>query len=192
MQTEPSPPTARRARGPLPVLLALLLLALLASACSVANPFAPKQSSAQDQERAALQWAQCMRAHGVNVPDPGQSHGAGQIQVQGGDDKQMQDAMNACKRYEPNGGRANGSPDPKMVDAMARFTQCMRDHGIPMQDPTTSGGASQVIGGDQSSGPDPNSDQFKQAQQACQHYLNGVKGGVVTQGAGPAQGAGTR
>jgi hypothetical protein len=167
MQTASSPPL----RGSLALLLAPLLVPLLASACSVANPFAARGASAQDEERAALKWAQCMRAHGVNVPDPGGAT-PGAVATPG-DDAQLQDAESACKQYRPNGGSASRSPDPKTVDAIARFTQCMRDHGIPMQDPGTGGHVGSVISADQAgSGPDPNSDQFKQAQKDCQHYMD--------------------
>ena len=163
----------------------LALVPVLASAC-VGNPFAPRSTPNQNTEQMRLEWAQCMRQHGVNVSDPNQSGG---VTVQGGQstsdasgqpppggDQQLQAAMNACRRYAPNGGTGSGQPDPRMLDAATKFAQCMREHGIPVQDPQSSGGGVRIS----ASGPDsvdPNSDQFQQAQQACQHYLGQLKPG---------------
>jgi hypothetical protein len=184
--------------GSLRALGVLGVALLLATGCSVVNPFAPASAAArQNAEDRALKWAQCMRQHGVNVSDPG-ADGAIRIQatpaggsggggaVSGGangangangaggaDDKappEIQAAMNACKQYEPNGGQAPGPPNQQMVDGATKFAQCMRDHGIPMQDPKVSGGGIQIVASPGAFNPD--SDQFKQAQEACQHYLD--------------------
>src|SRR5207237_750975 len=83
--------------------LAVLVLAPLVAAACIGNPFAPKDTAAQqrhDAEQAQLKWAQCMREHGVNVPDPGQNGG---VQVQIPDQQQFEDAQNACKQYAPKG-----------------------------------------------------------------------------------------
>ncbi len=187
--------------GALRALVVLGALTLLAAGCSVANPFAPAGASAkQASQEQALKWAQCMRQHGVNVSDPG-ANGGVRIQatpggtgdsggasggggaVTGGTNgsgagapPEIQAAMDACKQYRPNGGRAAGPPSQAMIDAGARYAQCMRSHGIPIQDPTVSGGGVSIQA---SPGAfDPSSDQFKQAQQACQHYLEAVKPGA--------------
>ena len=167
MQTEPG-----FSRGALTRTLVILAVApLLATAC-VGNPFAPKDTAAQqkhDAEQMALKWAQCMRDHGVTVPDPGQGRPV-RIQGEAQDQQQIQDAMNACQRYQPKGGNGPGKVDQKTLDQLTKFAQCMRDHGIPMQDPKASGGGVQITGGGPGS-VEPDSDQFQQAQQACQHYL---------------------
>ena len=165
---------------------AVLVAAVLVSGCGFANPFAPA-NAANNREANQLKWAQCMRDHGINVSDSGlvTNNGpadgggrapAGQTQGSGNstDDQHFQDAINACKKYAPNGGQGPARIDQRQIDAATKFAQCMRDHGIPMQDPQTSsdGGISMKIGGDPSSGIDPNSDQFKQAQQACQHFMD--------------------
>ncbi len=185
--------------GVLRALVVLGALPLLAAGCSVPNPFAPAGASAkQASQEQALKWAQCMRQHGVDVSDPG-ANGSVRVQatpggsgdsggaatgsggaVSGGGNgsgagapPEIQSAMDACKQYRPNGGQAAGPPSQAMIDAGARYAQCMRDHGIPIQDPTVSGSGVSIQA---SPGAfDPNSDQFKQAQQACQHYLDAVK-----------------
>jgi hypothetical protein len=179
------------------VVLAAALL--LGAACSVANPFAPSNASAkQNAQEMALKFAQCMRQHGVNLPDPG-ANGAFQINgraagaspapkdepqtggPQGIDiqSSQFQAAQQACKQYEPNGAQGANGPSQQQLDAMAKFAQCMRQHGIPMQDPKASGGGISISASPGS--VDPGSDQFKQAQQACQHLMPGGGQGVTTQ-----------
>ena len=188
--------------GALRALVVLGALPLLAAGCSVANPFAPSNASAkQASHEQALKWAQCMRQHGVNVSDPdsngrvriqatpggggapgGASSGSGGAVTGGangsgeGAPPEIQAAMDACKQYRPNGGQAGGPPSQAMIDAGTKYAQCMRDHGIPIQDPKVSGGAISIQA---SPGAfDPSSDQFQQAQQACQHYLDAVKPGA--------------
>jgi len=183
------------------VLGALAAAALLTAGCAFANPFAPANAAARSNaEQMALKWAQCMRQHGVNVSDPdanggvriqatgnpnagggnGGDSGGGAVSGGGGGDggktttgggppPEIQAAMDACKQYQPNGSRSSGPPSQQQLDAAAKFAQCMRDHGIPMQDPQVSNGGVSFQSGP--AGTDPNSDQFQQAQQACQHYL---------------------
>ncbi|TMC11365.1 MAG: hypothetical protein E6J41_06185 [Chloroflexi bacterium] len=177
----------------------------LAAACGVANPFAPASANSSNQDQ-MLKWAQCMRQHGVNVPDPvngritvqngGPAGGTGGAQPSGsggstgdpgGDggkvangpdpnSAQFQAAQNACKQYAPNGAKGGGQPTQQQLDQMTKFSQCMRDHGIPMSDPQVQSGGGVSIrvspppGGERI---DPNSDQFKQAQQACARYQPG-------------------
>src|SRR5262245_53409505 len=104
-----------KTRNVIRVALVLVTAMALAAACGVANPFAPAaaRTSSQDQ---ILKWAQCMRQHGVNVPDPvnGQIQirvtaqpGGNQANVPGPDNPQFQAAQNACKQYAPNGGNGN-------------------------------------------------------------------------------------
>jgi len=187
-------------RGGAGALVALAVATLMAAACSVANPFAPSNAAARSNaEQLALKFAQCMRQHGVNVSDPsgnggvriqstgappgssspgsGAGSSAGTGTTSGGQngsgpaaDPTVQAAMDACKQYRPDGGRSSGPPSQQMVDAATKFAQCMRDHGIPMQDPQVSGNRVAI-----QSSPgafDPSSDQFKQAQQACQHFMD--------------------
>jgi len=193
-----------RDETPISLVRALAVLGvtlLLAAGCGVANPFASSSaSSRQNGQDLALKWAQCMRQHGVNVPDPnsngqismqatpggaspgaGSGSGGGSAAPQSGGangtgvSSEMQAAMDACKQYRPNGGQVSGPANQQRVDSLAKFAQCMRDHGVAMQDPKVDGGS---VGIYTSPGAvDPNSDQFKQAQQACQHYMNPPNGG---------------
>lgn len=183
-------------------IVALAASLLLTAGCSVANPFSPSNASAKsDAEQLALKFAQCMRAHGVDVSDPDTNGGVritvgrparvsgsspppspdtqapssdGKSPTVQGPPPEVQAAMNACKQYQPKGGQGSGPPSQAQIDAATKFAQCMRDHGIPMQDPqvTSDGGMIQSIGGQ---GVDPGSDQFQSAQKACQHYMDDAR-----------------
>ena len=79
---------------------------------------------------------------------------------------------------------------------MVAFARCMREHGIDMPDPTGEGGL--VMRKDDDHGPDPDSEQFQQAEQACDHHLATLGRGKAGSGAGrerpgaPAAGRGRR
>jgi hypothetical protein len=154
--------------------LILTIAITLAAACGVANPFASAAAGVSRQDQ-LLKWAQCMRQHGVNMPDPVN----GTFRFQGNrpdpNSSQFQAAQNACKQYEPNGGNGPGRANQQQLDQATRFAQCMREHGIPMSDPQTlpGGGISFPRASPVPSQPGPSTDQFNEAQQACSQYLPG-------------------
>lgn len=170
--------------------LGVVAAGLFAAGCSVANPFSPANASAKNNQDQALKWAQCMRQHGVNVPDPVNGRfivtstpgPSGESQISP-DSPQAQDAENACKKYAPNGGKNSGPPSQQMIDQATRYSQCMRQHGITgFPDPKVQGNGITVAA---SPGAfDPTSDQFKQAMKACEHYLPGAGNGTSTQSGG--------
>ena len=106
---------------------------------------APPTTGARDTETALLEFADCMREHGVDMPDPQVDENGGvQIEVGGGvgggaaDPDDFREAQEACQELMPDGPmtRDNGEFDPtEMQDQMLEFTECMRDHGVPMDDP---------------------------------------------------------
>ena len=128
-------------------------------------------SASLDPETARLEFARCMRDHGVDLPDPG-SGGGGPVTIGGTgvDVEAMQEAMEACQSIL---GDALGAPaeiDPEMQDKMLEFAQCMRDNGVDFPDPDVSGGGGRIqIGGP--GGIDPSSKEFQAAQEACQDSL---------------------
>jgi hypothetical protein len=177
--------------------LAVLALAALALAgCAkkngsdrVASAGGPKASAAPSASKLndyqqALKFAQCMRDHGVNMPDPKPEAGGGgpiSIQVQGSDgaDKsQVDKAQQACQQYAPNGGQ----PPKLSAEDLAKLRQystCMREHGVTnFPDP----GADGTIRFDSDAGIDPQSPSFKTADTACSQYRpkGGKDGGPMT------------
>ena len=107
-----------RSRLGVVVLTPLLVLAVAACAAkkdsgiptanggtTTASPSAHGPLSEAQKQEQAVRFAQCMRAHGVTVQDPGPDHPA-QIGggAAGGSDPKAQAALDACKQYLPDGG----------------------------------------------------------------------------------------
>lgn len=155
------PTTTARGRGSLLAALAVALVALLGmTACggqaegsdvatagdSTAEPepsATPDESA--DPDEAALEFAECMRENGVDMPDPEPGQNGG-FQLFGGgtgdvDQATLERALEACRDLAPQleGG---AEIDPEMEEQMLALAECMREHGIDMPDPTTDGGLS--------------------------------------------------
>jgi hypothetical protein len=132
------------------------------------------KTAAKDPQQAALDFAKCMREHGIDMPDP-QVDEQGRVRVRIGgpgggarpDPKKLDEAQKACGHLM-GGGDGPGQIDPEERDAMVAFARCMREHGIDMPDPTGDG---LVIRRDGDGGPDPSSEQFQEAEKACDHHL---------------------
>jgi hypothetical protein len=128
----------------------------------------------KDPQQAALDFARCMREHGVDMPDP-EVDDQGRIRVRIGaggggerpDPKKLEAAQQACGDLM-GGGDGDRQLDPAERDAMVAFARCMREHGIDMPDPTGDG---LMLRRDGDQGPDPDSEKFQQAEQACDHHL---------------------
>ena len=147
-----------------------------AASGTTTDPGTPSGKSPQQ----ALQFAQCMRAHGVsNFPDP---TGQGiQIAPGSGINPQspaFQRAQNACKQYLPNGGAPPVTSSQDTAAALA-FAKCMRAHGVPdFPDPLTTAPSSPPAGAvaiidlrgmafELGSGINPRSPAFQQAATDC-------------------------
>ena len=183
--------------------LALALLAIVAfTACTggTANPSgvaslgsqspAPATSTepeaSVDPEDAALAFAQCMREHGVDMPDPQVgSNGEMSFSIGAGpgklDRSKLQEAQEACQDLMPTGLGKPGEIPQEQRDAMLAFAQCMREHGIDMPDPQFETGGMVMIGGpdEDGAGPkfDPRSEQFQAAEEACGDLLGEMRPG---------------
>ena len=139
----------------------------------------PKAASKAAQEKAQLDFARCMREHGVNVPDPG-SNGPVTIQGGPGDQASMDAAQRACQHFLAAAGIAGGgTPDPAASDRMLKYTRCMREHGVDMPDPQQHGSGATSI---QASGAPADPAQIKAADKACHHYLGSGAAGVSVSG----------
>ncbi len=121
---------------------------------------------------AFLQFANCIRAHGVpNFPDP--SAGGGGVHIDPGTgvnpaSPAFQAGMAACKKQLPGGGpKATALPESQRLRAL-KFARCMRANGVPnFRDPNFgAGGLQQAL-------PDINSPVVKRAIQACGGGRNG-------------------
>jgi hypothetical protein len=138
-------------------------------------------AAAKDPQQRALDFAKCMRAHGVDMPDPEvDDQGRIKMRIGGGkaserpDPKKLEAAQKACGNLI-GGGDGDRQIDPAERDAMVAFAKCMREHGIDMPDPT--GDGLTVRGEKDGGGPDPDSEEFKAAEQACDHFLGNLGSG---------------
>jgi hypothetical protein len=147
----------------------------VASAHGGGGGASPSPTASVDPEEAKRQFAQCMREHGVDLPDPGS--GGGGVHVQRSGDPNSDTAMKACQKYLPPD--AVTTPDAQTIEKIREFTQCMREHGIDVPDPDPNGAGSVM---NKEGGPNPDDPAFKAAQEACKDKL---PGNVVTQTGGP-------
>lgn len=118
-------------------------------------------SGLSDAERTA-KYIKCMRDQGIAMQDPTD----GKLMLPDGTDPEKAKAGDQqCKAYAPNGGEQ----DKASAEALAagrKMSKCMREHGLPsFPDPDESGGVK--LEGELN----PNSDQFKAAQTACEKKL---------------------
>jgi hypothetical protein len=139
----------------------------------------------------ALQFAQCMRSHGVpNFPD---SNGQGEFHIGASSgldpgSARFQAALTACQKVLPNGGQPTPQQLAKARRQALAFSACMRRHGVPdFPDPNFSSGGGGIgirvhvtPGGDQN----PQSPIFQAAMQACQGHLPFKGAGLRTSAGG--------
>ena len=165
-----------------PLLLVLAGLALLMTACSLPGAAGQASSSSSpDPKNAGLEYARCMRSHGVpNFPDPDSNGGIDLGQSSGVDpnSSQFSAAQQACQGLLRSG---QSTPSAQNREKLLKYASCMRSHGVPdFPDPDGSGTLSI-----DANKVDPNSPQFKAADQACrQHLPGGGQGGTTTSSGG--------
>ncbi|WP_307970474.1 hypothetical protein [Salinispora arenicola] len=126
---------------------------------------------------AGRQFAQCMREHGVQIPDPElDENGAFDMKVEdpNSDPTKIDAAMKACQKYLPGGGEM-GKPNPEMLAQMRKMAECMRANGVPdFPDPDPDSGGGVAIETDQMDSQET----FERAMKKCDQY--GPKGDVTT------------
>ncbi|MFI0350435.1 hypothetical protein [Actinomadura sp. 9N407] len=142
----------------------LLLPALALGGC---GGEAPKKAA--DDNAKMREYAKCMRANGVDMPDPS-GDGRVEIRVTGGksgEDK-AKAAEGKCRHLMPNGGKPPKA-DPKLAAKMRAMSKCMRENGVPnFPDPGPDGGIHIKGRTSSGSGIDPQSSTFKKAEKICQ------------------------
>ncbi len=188
----------------LAITMLLLILAACNSASGVATldgaddeaSTSPSPSAgSEDPEEAMFAFADCMREQGIDMPDPVIRRVDGSGSDSFGADRQtappnqgrnfdpnseeFQAAEDACRQHLDSMGTLEPGEglqlDPEQEEAMLKFTECMREHGIDMPD---FGGGAVRIGPGEGEGEedlpdfDPMSDEFQAAQEACREHLD--------------------
>lgn len=122
-----------------------------------------------DPEDAMLEYAQCMREHGVDVPDP-EPGGGIRVNGEGIPEEQMEAAEAACQKWmdlaEPEDGGDELSEEEKQ--SFLDMAACMRDRGYNYPDPEFDGGrVTQKIEKGNGDQPGPDDPAFEQDQEEC-------------------------
>jgi hypothetical protein len=162
--------------------------AVVASVSGHAGTTAPARSLTQQQsDQDMVDFARCMRGHGVPMADPSHRPGHAGLSI----DMPGRDASNgaayaACTHFiapvleqKAAGAAAQAAPE---LPALTRYAQCMRGHDINMLDPTPQGelNLGRVPGITDDFGR--YSPQFRAADVACRHFL---PTGIHDDGTGP-------
>ena len=177
-----------RVKRSVAALAAAVAAGLLAVACSSSpSGGATSQLTTAQSDRGHINFAHCMRAHGVQMPDP--FHIAGHAGLSIYDPPRTSAthaAWAACGHFmQPAFNRKQVSQQAlaaPRLRALTDYARCMRAHDIAMLDPTALGqlnlgnvpGISGHFG--------RSSPQFRSADTACRHLL---PAGVVDNGTGP-------
>jgi hypothetical protein len=151
----------------------------------------------ESMEDAAFEFAECMREHGVDMPDPqvnsdggislgGRAGDPGEVSPQ--EREEAEAAQEACQSILddalPEGMELTPEEQAEMQDQALAMAQCMRDKGWEnFPDPEVDENGGMRIQLDPDSGlpgpDDPNADQFGQDQEDCldEAGLDGPDGG---------------
>lgn len=124
------------------------------------------------EEEAALEFTECMRAHGVEVKDP--KPGQKNIELPDPGDPTSKTALAACNGKLGSAGQelSSGEAEDFREGALA-LAQCFREEGIDMGDPEFLGPGKFHL---DIGGIDTNSPAFKAAQEACDEKLPELPG----------------
>jgi hypothetical protein len=135
-------------------------------------------------------YSACMRRHGLrNFPDP-DSEGHLQIPASWGIDPKTgvatspraKAAAQACRKLRHTlAGRPTAAQEAAAQQAMLRFAQCMRSHGVPKFPDPQPGGALELA----EKVAHLNTPQFKAAQQTCRRLVPGAPISAAARGANP-------
>jgi hypothetical protein len=133
---------------------------------------ATETTTATDPEQAMLDFAECMRDHGIDMEDPQfDSEGRGGINLEATpeNEDELEAAQEACQPLlEDAMGDVEIDPEQEaeMRQRALEFAQCMRDHGVEdFPDPVFEDGGFVIQGG---AGEGENDPDFQAAQEACQ------------------------
>ncbi|MFF8957869.1 hypothetical protein [Streptomyces sp. NPDC014894] len=174
------PGMSRATRKAGAVFAAITVLSLTAVACGDSDsgdvetkPADSAATGAADRSAALVKYAQCMRDNGVaEFPDP--VDGRLRLQVQRGgpldpENSTYKTALAACKSQEPPGLAAGSGAGSDREKALLKFVSCMRENGVKaFPDPVD--GRIQLNRGP---GLDPESAEFKKAEEACRQHMPG-------------------
>jgi len=151
---------------------------------------AGQQLTQAQSDRDMVNFARCMRAHGVAMPDPEHrpGHAGLTLQFPSATPGPAERAANtACQHFigpiiQAKQAGAAAAMSPARLAKLTDYARCMRAHDIPMLDPTSFGALNLGNPPGVSSDFGRYSPQFRAADTACRHLL---PAGVRDDGTGP-------
>jgi hypothetical protein len=151
--------------------IAAVALALTACGGSGGGGTGTGSGDSDDPQAQMLAFAQCMRQHGVDMPDPEvDSKGRVRMRIGSKDTPRatMEAAQQACQDKAPKmGGGGDEDDNPQFQEYGLKLAQCMREHGFEkFPDPTGNG-----IRITPDMGIDPDDPAFQQAQSDCEDEI---------------------
>jgi hypothetical protein len=131
-------------------------------------------SAPTDPEEAMLAYTECMREHGIDMPDPQfdeEGRASMGVQVEPGQEDEMEAAEEACGPLLDNAMQdieVDPEEQAQRQQEMLEYTECMREHGIDMPDPVFDDNGGVTMQMDEGATPiDPEDEEFQAAQEAC-------------------------
>jgi hypothetical protein len=158
-------------------LMAVAVTSLALAACGGDGGSGGGKSNREEMEEYALRSAECLRQHGIDVPDPKPGQGL-LMDNRDVNPEEFERAQRACEKKlgKPPALELSEEEQREFREAALKFARCMRAHGIDMSDPTfgTNGEVKiQVTGAG-----DPEGDPaFRAADAECRKYQKGPFGG---------------
>lgn len=145
------------------------------------------QLTSAQSDRDMINWARCMRARGVAVPDPFHRAGHSGLSIEvPAQTAANRPAFSACNHFlapiiQMKNAHMTAVAAPEL-HALTEYARCMRSHDIDMLDPTAEGqlNLGRVPGITSNFGR--YSPQFRAADRTCRHLL---PAGVHDNGTGP-------
>jgi hypothetical protein len=156
-----------------------ILAAVMIAGCrgGSTTPGASGRAAASGGDRGMVAFAHCMRAHGINVPDPAHRPGHAGLSIELPEQgPATTDAYKACGQFlqpviELKQRAAAQTITMTMRLGLVRYAQCMRSHAIPMLDPNALGQLNLGNVPGISSGFGRYTPQFHSADQDCRRLL---------------------
>jgi hypothetical protein len=148
------------------IALAVALCALGLAACGSSAGAGTGGDGQAASEDASLEFAECLRAHGVEVEDPKPGKN---IDVGGRSDPKTRKALAACDgKLGDSGQEVSAEEDEEINEGALAFARCMRREGIDMGDPEILGPGKFHL---DIAGLDTSSPAFEAAAEACREKL---------------------
>ena len=143
------------------VTLALCVVGL--AACGGGDSGSGGGGESASSEEAVLEFTECMRAKGVDMPDP--QPGDEAIEIADPNDPATKQAERACNpKLDKVAQDVTPEVEEEFREGWLAFTACMREEGIDLADPEFLGPGKMHLG---IAGIDTASPAFEAAQEAC-------------------------